>query len=351
MDIGSNFSTLLTADVLRLLAELDEFKGSWRTLRVLTPERLDSLRKIATVESIGSSTRIEGVKLTDREIKTLLAGIKRQSFSSRDEQEVAGYAEVTELIFGSWESIPLTESHIKQLHRVLLKFSSKDEGHRGEYKKLSNDVHAFDTTGKSIGVVFQTASPFDTPQKMEELVAWVTDELVRGDLHPLLVIAVFVVTFLAIHPFQDGNGRLSRGLTTLLLLRAGYTYVPYSSLEQIIEANKESYYSALRKTQTTLNQGKPNWEPWLLFFLRAMQTQKQKLARKLEEEQQMQSSLPFLSVRILEIAREQGRITMQQLERATGESRSTIKVRLRELVRDNLLARHGKGRATWYTLS
>ena len=341
---------VITPEMLRLVAEIDEFKGAWRALGVLAPERLTALRRVATIESVGSSTRIEGARLTDREVENLLSGLDTTSLRSRDEEEVAGYAEVMETLFEGWEAIPLTENYVKQLHQMLLKYSSKDVRHRGEYKKLPNHVEAFDADGQSLGVVFQTTSPLETPWRMTELVQWTAGAMGDAGWHPLLVAAVFIVRFLAIHPFQDGNGRLSRVLTTLLLLRAGYAYVPYSSLESVIETDKEGYYLALRRTQGTLTQEKPNWEPWVLFFLRAMQRQKQRLEQKVAREQLWEPALPALSVQILEMAREHGRITTAQIEAATGESRSTIKARLTALVRSGTLARYGQGRSTWYAL-
>ncbi|SFM51146.1 Fic/DOC family protein [Nitrosomonas nitrosa] len=192
----------------------------------LAPDRLSALRRVATIESIGSSTRIEGSKLSDREVEQLLSNLEIKSFTTRDEQEVAGYAEVMDLVGSKWQDIPFTENPIKQLHQILLRYSEKDTWHRGNYKINSNSVAAFDETGAQIGIVFQTASPFDTPRLMTELVAWVNQERETARLHPLLIIALCVVVFLKIHPFQDGNGRLSRVLTTLLLLQAGYAYVP-----------------------------------------------------------------------------------------------------------------------------
>ena len=236
----------ITPELLTLLSEIDEFKGAWRALGSLAPERLNALRRVATIESIGSSTRIEGSKLTDREVEHLLGKLEIKSFASRDEQEVAGYAETMETVFQAWPDIPITENHIKQLHRDLLRYSDKDERHRGEYKTLSNSVGAFDEAGKMIGIVFETASPFDTPLRMTELVTWLKDARELARVHPLLIVAIFTVVFWEIHPFQDGNGRLSRILTTLLLLQAGYAYVPYSSLESVIEHSKEGYYLALR---------------------------------------------------------------------------------------------------------
>jgi Fic family protein len=342
----------ITQELLLLIAEIDEFKGKWRALNTLAPDRLAALRKIATIESVGSSTRIEGARLTDRQVQELLSNLGMQSFTSRDEQEVAGYAEVMDAIFASWESIPVSENYIKQFHRMLLKYSPKDDRHRGEYKKFSNSVQAFDADGNSLGIVFETTSAFDTPRQMTEIVTWTADLLISPVIHPLLTIGVFVVTFLAIHPFQDGNGRLSRILTTLLLLKAGYSYVPYSSIESIIEESKEGYYLALRQTQGTLHQTQlPNWEPWLIYFLRVLQRQKNRLQTKLDREKIMASTLPLLSIRILELTKEHGRVTTQSIEQVTGESRSTIKSRLKQLTEDRLLIRYGNGRSTWYGLS
>jgi Fic family protein len=185
---------------------------------------------------------------------------------------------------------------------------------------------------------------------MTELVEWYGSEHKRGQLHPLLIIAIFIVVFLEIHPFQDGNGRLSRILTTLLLLQAGYGYVPYSSLESVIEQSKEGYYSALRQTQGTIRTDKPNWEPWILFFLRALQPQMKRLAAKIERERLVMSSLPDLSLRILDHAREHGRVSAGEIIRLTGASRNTLKQQFRQLVDKGHLVRHGGGRTTWYTL-
>jgi Fic family protein len=340
----------ITPELLTLICELDEFKGAWRALGTLAPERLKALRRIATIESIGSSTRIEGSKLTDREVEHLLSNIKIQRFNSRDEQEVAGYAEVMETIFLVWKQIPITENHIKQLHRDLLRHSDKDERHRGEYKTLRNDVGAFDAAGNMIGIVFETASPFDTPRRVAELVKWLNDARELNRLHPLLVVAVFVVTFLEIHPFQDGNGRLSRVLTTLLMLQAGYAYVSYSSLESVIENNKDGYYLALRQTQGTIRTEAPNWQPWLMFFTRALQQQKRRLAEKVEREKLMMAALPELAAQIVNEARQRGRITIGDMIRATGVSRNTLKEHFNRLLKQGYLARHGTGKGTWYSL-
>lgn len=351
MELLNTVTVRITPEVLSLIAEIDEFKGAWRAIGRIAPERLSSLRRVATIESVGSSTRIEGARLTDREVEKLLANIRLGSFTTRDEQEVAGYAEVMETLFSAYEAISFTENHIRQLHRDLLAHSTKDERHRGAYKTLSNNVEAFNEQGQSLGIVFETASPFDTPRRMEELIAWLDEQGREKRLHPLLVIAIFVVVFLEIHPFQDGNGRLSRILTTLLLLRAGYAYVPYSSLESIIEQSKESYYISLRRTQGTIRNAEPDWNPWIEYFLRALHRQKTRLEKKMERERIILADMPELSVTLLELAREHGRITVAEAARITDASRHTIKDHLRALVDQGHLLLHGAGRGAWYGLS
>ena len=333
-----------------LLSEIDEFKGAWRALGTLAPERLLALRRVATIESIGSSTRIVGSQLRDREVEQLLSKLDIKKFDSRDEQEVAGYAETMDTVFHSYADIPITENHLKQLHRDLLRYSYKDERHRGDYKKLPNNVVALDADGKMIGVVFETASPFDTPRRMNELVAWLKDARELGRVHPLLIVAIFIVTFLEIHPFQDGNGRLSRILTTLLLLQAGYIYVPYSSLESVIEHNKEAYYVALRKTQQSLKSDAPDWQPWMLFFMRAMQQQKRRLSAKVEKEKITLVTMSVLAIQILDYVSDHGRVTTRDMVRVAGASPNTLKTLFRTLVSKGLLVRHGGGRSTWYGL-
>lgn len=193
-------SLQITPAMLTAIAEIDEFKGAWRALGSLAPERLSALRRVATVESVGSSTRIEGSKLSDQEVQRLLANLEIKSFDTRDAQEVAGYAQVMDLIFASWREIDVTENHIRQLHRDLLRHSPKDARHRGAWKTASNSIAAFDEQGQQIGIVFETASPFDTPGRMTDLVTWFNRATAEGEFHPLLLIGVFVVALLEIHP-------------------------------------------------------------------------------------------------------------------------------------------------------
>lgn len=340
----------ITQEILRLIARIDEFKGAWRALGTLAPERLSALRRVATIESIGSSTRIEGSKLSDRDVERLLANLEIKSFNTRDEQEVAGYADLMDLVFSSWQDIPLTENYFKQLHQQLLRYSEKDSRHRGNYKTNSNSVAAFDESGAQMGIVFQTASPFDTPRLMRELVEWLNSEIDTERLHPLIIVAIFVVVFLEIHPFQDGNGRLSRVLTTLLLLRTGYAYVPYSSLESVIEMSKEGYYLALRQTQGTIRSEQPDWQPWLVFFLRSLSEQVRRLEKKVEREKIVLAAMPELQLQIVEFAREHGRVTIGEVIKLTGASRNTLKQHFRALVERGAIEQHGSGRGVWYDL-
>lgn len=346
-----NIDIKITNQMLSIIAEIDEFKGSWKLLGQMAPEKLQALKKVATIESVGSSNRIEGNKLSDKQVEKLLSRINKQSFANRDEEEVAGYAKLADTIFEDWEVIPLSENYIKQLHKILLEYSSKDEKHKGEYKKISNAVAAYDSEGKELGVVFETATPFETPLKMQELIDWTNKNLADRFYHPLIVIGVFVVNFLAIHPFQDGNGRLSRALTNLLLLKSGYLYIPYSSTESIVEDNKEGYYRALRQTQTTLKD-EPNYEPWLIFFLKTLHKQKIRLEYKLEHTETKKLSnldLPEISAKIMEVFEAKDRATISELSELTGTNINTIKKHLASLVENNYLIKHGKTRGVWYT--
>lgn len=351
MDMIQIQQVKFTSEMLNLIAEIDEFKGAWKALSQLQPEQLTALKRVATIESVGSSTRIEGSTLSDREVEALLSNLAIEKFETRDQQEVAGYSGVMNIIFENFNQIPLSENYILQLHRDLLRYSEKDEWHRGQFKKSPNYVEAFSPEGKSLGIIFETATPFETPHRMNELVAWVERAFEEKEIHVLLIVSVFVVVFLAIHPFQDGNGRLSRVLTTYLLLRAGYAYVPYSSLEAVVEQNKEGYYRALRQTQATLKSDTINWQPWFLFFLKALQQQKQKLASKLENEKLLYGKLPALSLQIVALIKSRGRITNSEIVTLTEANRNTVKKHLEKLVVAKILAQHGTRKSTWYTLS
>ena len=339
----------MTPRIIRLIAEIDEFKGYWGGMESLALQTLSSMRILATIESIGSSTRIEGAKLSNRQVAALLDGLDINSFRSRDEQEVAGYAKAMQLIHDSYEEIELTENNIKYLHKVILQFSTKDSWHLGDYKKHPNHVAAYDSDGNQIGIIFKTATPLDTPGLMENLVQTLQERFQDQDIHSLLTIADFVVRFLAIHPFQDGNGRLSRILTNLLLLRNGYTFIQYSSHERVVEANKDNYYLALKTSQEKLKSQKDFSLTWVEFFLELLKKQKDDLKTKIEQERKAHRT-PELSEKICSLANDLSRITVAFITNELQANRNTVKKHLQNLVKIGRLVKHGKGRGAYYSL-
>lgn len=338
----------MTPRIIKLIAEIDEFKGYWKGMERISSETLSTLRILATIESIGSSTRIEGARLSDMEVSALMEGLDLRSFQSRDEQEVAGYAKAMRLIQESYREIDLAENNIRYLHKVLLQFSTKDEWHLGEYKKHPNHVAAFDSDGNQIGIIFETATPLETPMLMESLVELSRKRLQNEDTHPLLTIADFVLHFLAIHPFQDGNGRIARILTNLMLLRSSYDFVQYSSHERIVEANKDQYYLALRESQRNLKSDNTFSSRWAEFFLEILKKQKDHLLEKIERERKVRT-LPELSEKILHLAREHGRISTAFISNTLQVNRNTVKKHFQQLVKNGRLVKHGKGRGVYYS--
>ena len=334
-------------DHYTLINKIDHLKGQWIGGAKLNPQALGRLKRSVLVTSTGASTRIEGSKLSDEDVEKFMRGLSLQKFTDRDKQEVRGYFELLENIFASWKHIPFTEGVIKQHHRELLKYADKDERHRGEYKKMENSVEMFDESGKSIGVIFETTPAYLTPKRMEELTEWTVNALKRSESHPLLIIARFLVEFLAIHPFQDGNGRLSRILTNLLLLKAGYEYMPYVSHEKLIEDNKTDYYVALSKSQSSLGTGRENIVPWLEFFLTVSLEQARKAIELLSHEniEKILSPKQLAVWRYLEIVEE---TTAGDIAKATGVARPTVSQAIDVLLRLKKIERIGQGRTTRY---
>lgn len=336
----------ITPEMLSIISRIDSFNASWKYMAGMEPERLKSLRKVATIESIGSSNRIEGNRLSDRDVEALLSRVGIESFATRDEQEVVGYARLMDELYDNFEIIPLTENYIKQFHQILLSWSDKDMRHRGEYKNVSNSVMAYGPDGEELGVVFETSSPFETPEQMRYLVRWMNEAREEDLLHPLLLIGIFIVHFLAIHPFQDGNGRLSRALNALLLLKAGYSYIPYTSLETIIEESKEAYYRSLHQTQVSFKKEYPDYAPWLTFFLRSLLKQKQRLEQKLSVK--YTANLTPKELRIMDLFSNKPQWALREIVQATAMNINTAKKSLKSLVEKQNLALEGKGRNASY---
>src|SRR3989337_3923230 len=265
----------LPPEIWSKIIQIDELKGRWIAGAKLNPAVLGRLKRSVLVTSTGASTRIEGAKLSDEDIEKLMRGISIQKFADRDKQEVQGYYELLQNVFEAWQTIRFTEGSIKHLHKELLKHVEKDKQHRGEYKRTENKVHMIDAAGKSVGILFDTTPAYLTPKEMQELVEAAQDAFKEKRYHPLLIIGNFLVAFLLINPFADGNGRISRILTNLLLLQHGYVYVPYVSHEKLIEDNKPDYYMALRKSQKTFNSKSQNVTSWLQFFVKIILIQSQ----------------------------------------------------------------------------
>ncbi len=343
---------IITPEMLRHIVEIDTFNASWTgKASRLTPEELRGMKRVATIESVGSSNRIEGNKMTDAQVEELFSHIDRKSFRSRDEEEVAGYADLLHTIFESFAEIPLSENYIKQLHQILLKYSTKDERHRGEYKQTSNRVAAFDAEGKEIGSIFETATPFDTPRLMAQLVEWTNNSLQDRYLHPLIIIGLFIVHFLSIHPFADGNGRLSRALTALLMLRNGYSYIPYASMESIIESSKDAYYRALRGTQKHIWSGKVDYVPWLNFFINSLQRQKRLLEKKVETLNLVhQDKLSGTAMAVLSLFSESSTLTMADIITALPKHPESIRKSVQVLVKKGYLRKQGTTKGARYVL-
>src|SRR3989338_2960741 len=340
----------ISPEIIKRITQIDECKGRWISGAHLSPQILGRLKQFVLVTSTGASTRIEGAKLSDKDVEKLMRGLSVQKFADRDRQEVKGYYELLQNVFESWRAIRFFESTIKHFHGELLKFVSKDQRHRGEYKKTENKVHMIDKAGQSIGVLFDTTAAYLTPKEMQELVEWTHAALKEKKYHSLLIIGNFLVEFLNIHPFQDGNGRLSHILTNLLMLEYGYPYVPYISHEKLIEDNKPDYYLALRKSQKTIKTEDETIIPWLEFFLQVLLKQAEQAIDLLSKEniEMLLSPKQLMVWKYLESISE---ATPGEISRATNVTRPTINQIMGRLLSFKKVERVGLGRSTRYKIT
>lgn len=338
----------LTQEILARIAKIDQFKGFWQGSLRLSPQILGRLKSWVIITSTGASTRIEGVKMTDEEIARFLRGLKGKRPKSRDEQEVAGYADLIGRIFDNWKTIRLSEGWILQLHSILLRFSDKDRTHKGKYKDSPNTVVMKNKQGKQV-VLFDPTPPYLVKAEMLEAIEWTNKQLEDNLLHPLLVIANFIFEFLAIHPFKDGNGRLSRVLTNLLLLKTGYSYIPYISLDGIIEETKTDYYLALRATQKNHKTEHENISSWAEYLLGILLEQTQRVHKLMEADQpeKLLSEKQLQIYRLFKGDKELGVIKISKLLKGRTPP-VTIKQALSRLVGLKLLERIGQARSTRY---
>ncbi len=329
------------------IAQIDELKGRWIAGSKLSPQVLGRLKRSVLITSTGASTRIEGSKLSDEDIEKMLRGISMQKFTNRDEQEVQGYYELLLNVFDAWESSSLNESLIKHFHKELLKYVEKDKLHRGDYKKQENKVEMIDEQGKSIGTLFDTTPAYLTPKEMTEIVEWTIQALTQKKYHPLLIVGNFIVEFLNIHPFQDGNGRLSRVLTNLLLLQQGYLYMPYVSHEKLIEDNKPDYYLSLRKSQKTFKTEAEDLSTWLEFFLTILLKQSQ-MAIGLITAENIETLLSPKQLAVWEYLQTVNEATPQEISEKAEVARPTVNQVLNKLLELNKVERIGEGAAIRY---
>ena len=346
--------TTIPSSIWTDIARIDELKGHWVASGQLHPQVLGRLKRSVLVTSTGASTRIEGAKLSDEDIEKIMRGISIEKFTDRDKAEVKGYYELLQNIFDSWQDLSLSESAIKHFHKELLKYVQKDEIHRGEYKRSENKVHMIDARGNSIGILFDTTPAFLTPGAMRDLIDWTKEALTHHTYHPIIIIGNFLVEFLQIHPFQDGNGRLSRILTNLLLLKQNYIYIPYISHEKLIEDNKPDYYLALRNSQKTFSKEnavpagrQENITPWLEFFVQILLKQSQMAIDLLSTEtiEKTLSKKQLIVWGYLQRVREAGPMELSQ---NTGVARPTINQVMEKLIRLKKVQRLGLGRSTRY---
>lgn len=334
--------------ILSLVAEIDGIRGEFKGGLRMTPQAITSLRRSVLVTSAGASTRIEGSKLSDEEVEKVMKGLTASKLAERDYQEVQGYLEVLQNVFDSYQTLPLREGVIGSLHNELLKYSDKDKLHKGKYKKTENTVGILAPDGKSIAkVIFETTPAWRAPAEMTELVDWAYSTLEDNRFHPLLVISNFIVEFLKIHPFEDGNGRLSRVMTNLLLLRSGYQFVQYVSHEQIIERRKDEYYVALIKSQETFGTDHDTIAPWLNFFLGVVKEQATKALTFLEEEHTEDTLSPkqYEVWKYISGVNEAG---VAEIVGKTGIALGTVRQSVERLVELGKVKRIGRGRGTRY---
>lgn len=271
-------------EVYSLISQIDTVKNSFAITGKILPQTVSRLTTSVIVTSTGASNRIEGNKLSDSEVEKLYKKLRIKKFKTRDEQEVAGYLECLEAVFENYHDIKITESWILGLHNQMLQYSEKDSRHKGQYKFGSNRVEAKDKKGNLVGVIFNPTPPHLVKKEMQELVEWFSKAIKAKVKHPLILIANFIFEYLAIHPFQDGNGRTSRLLTNLLLLKFGYDFTKIISHEKLIEGSKADYYLSLNKTQRTWKSKKEDISQWLIFFLKIVNGQSQKALKILQGE-------------------------------------------------------------------
>lgn len=346
-----NLKPEIVEEAYSIIAEIDSVKNSWKLTGKLLPQTIERLTQSVIITSTGASNRIEGNQLSDDEVESLYKNLRIKKFKTRDEQEVAGYLEMLEIVFEQYNEIKISESTILQFHNDMLRHSEKDQRHKGQYKFGSNRVEAKDADGNVVGTIFDPTPPHLTPKEMQELVSWYDWAVKEKYKHPLILIANFVFEYLAIHPFQDGNGRTSRLFTNTMLLQQGYEFIAVASHEKLVEENKADYYQALNKTQRSWKKKNEDISAWLIFFLKIVQAQAQQALDILEGDN-TEYLLSEKQLALWQWANSLGNKDFSRKEAidALGFPPRTVEASIKKLLDMKKLEKLGEGRATRYRL-
>ena len=338
-----NFRMKIDWALINAISEIDRFDSEWTAIERREGQNLKQLKTIATIRSVGASNRIEGNRMTDEEIDVLLKNIDITKLTDRDSQEVVGYFDTLDLIAENYENISITENNIKTLHNTLMKYSDKDKWHKGNFKQHTNAVEATFGDGTQQIIFRTTEAGFATEDAMQQLVENHNSE---KEVHNLVKIAAFVYEFLSIHPFQDGNGRLSRLLSTLLLLKNGYKWIQYVSFEHEIESRKSEYYRALRACQAQ----RPDEEitVWIAFFFSSLRNIQNQLMLKLKQSGK-DTQLSPREKSILTLIQNYSGIKSSEIATKLNIPIPTVKRILTGLKDKNLIETYGAGRSITYS--
>lgn len=341
----------LNPECLKYLQQISHFQELWKVSADISQDFYVGLKKTTIITSAGASTRIEGATLSDEEIQKKLVGLKIQKIVDRDSAEVAGYLDCKKYIFDFFAELPVSEHTIRSLHQMMMSYLSEDifpSGQKGAYKNITNSVARVDHATGEQEIIFETTPPGpQTEIAMRELVDDYHSYIRDPNYADLEVVAAFIVKFLAIHPFRDGNGRISRLLTDLCLLKQGYEFFMYSSHEKMIEDTKAQYYVALRQTQAGLTDH-ADLNPWFYYFLRVISQQTQFLADKIIAKKS--GTFTEKENIIFQLIQKHQPVTISFLERETAFKRVTLKSILARMKNRGFILMEGTKKGSRYKI-
>lgn len=341
-EYNKKWQQLLTPEIVTMLSQIHEFKGEQNLFIEAQSDTLTQLVEIAKIQSTEASNKIEGIFTSDERLKKLVTN--KTTPRSRNEQEIAGYRDVLSTIHDSYEFIPVRPSIILQLHRDLHKFSGKSIG--GAYKNADNVIAEEDNEGNRF-VRFQPIPAWETPDSIEALCDAFDDAIARNEADPLLIIPMFILDFLCIHPFNDGNGRMSRLLTLLLLYRAGYIVGKYISIEKVIETTKDTYYEALQSSSQGWHEEENDYAHFVRYMLGVILSAYRDFSSRVRVLTTSGMSKPD---RIREIIKDTlGKITKTEImQKCPDISQVTVQRTLNDLIKNGDIIKIGGGRYTSY---